>query len=163
MKISALKFPPLKAKKLPESLIYESGDTIRLFSTKTGKTQGIMIARPDFVTESGVYPRLKNFWAYYIVGLEAKERGKGVGKTLEKYVREKAKADPRCKGRIYLRAFNNIDANHRASSTWWHARGYKGCDKLAQADLERVLKGQRTKYGDWYMDMDMYLPVEKIK
>ena len=116
MKISALKFPQLKAKKLPESLIYESGDTIRLFSTKTGKTQGIMIARPDYVTESGVYPRLKNFWAYYIVGLEAKERGKGVGKTLEKYVREKAKADPRCKGRIF-KSWSKISKEIRISTT----------------------------------------------
>ena len=158
-----LKYPPLKPKQLPDRLIYKSGDTYRMLSTKDGKILGIMVARPEFVTEKGIYPKLKNFWAYYVVGLQAKVRGQGVGKGFEKFLREIAKDDEKCQGRIYIRAFNNIDANHKASSTWWHARGYKGCDKAAQGDLERVLRGQKPRYGDWYMDMDMYLPPAKIK
>ncbi|MCM1266092.1 MAG: hypothetical protein NC200_07825 [Candidatus Gastranaerophilales bacterium] len=163
MNFSALKYPPIPPKKLPDRLIYRSGDTFKMFSLKEGKQLGIMVARPDFVTESGIYPKKKNFWAYYVVGLQAKVRGQGVGKDFEKLLRKIAKDDEKCQGRIYLRAYNNIDADHKASSTWWHARGYRGCDKNAQNDLERVLRHQKPKYGAWYMDMEMYLPPEKIK
>ena len=158
-----LKYPPISPKKIPERLIIQSGETYRMISLKTGKVDGIMIARPDFVDEKGIYPNKKNFWAYYVVALMAKTRQTGVGKAFEKFIRNKSKADPRCQGRVYLRAFNNIDPDHRASSTWWYARGYKGCDSKAHEDLERVLKHQKPKYGDWYMDMYMYLPENNIK
>lgn len=159
------------SKKLPERLIYQSPscpDTYRMFSTKTGKYEGMMIARPEFVKESGKYPKMKNYWAYYVVGLHAKVKEQGVGKAFVKFLKNLAKKDERCQGRIWLRAFNNmepesynnIDPIRRASSTWWYKHGFVGCDKRAQADLERVLHRQKPKYGDWYMDMDMYLPVK---
>ncbi len=149
-------------KKLPEHIIYQvAPDTYKMASTKTGKYEGMMIARPEFVEESGIYPKMKNFWAYYVVGLHAKEKCKGVGKRFDKFLKNLAKNDERCQGRIWLRAFNNMEPTGRASSTWWYARGYRGCDKAAQSDLERVMRGQKPKYGDWYRDMDMYLPIKK--
>lgn len=166
MLTNSLKYSPVKPQKLPERLIYKlSEDTYKLFSTKTGRYEGMVIARPEFVKESGIYPKMKNFWSYYVVHIHAEQKGNGAGKYLEKFVRNLSKKDERCQGRVWLRAFNNYEANGRgrASSTWWSARGYKGCDKAAQADLERVLKHQKPKHGDWYMDMDMYLPPEKIK
>jgi len=161
-----MKFPPLKQsiKTLPERLIYKSSeDTYKLFSTKTGKYEGMLIARPEFVTESGIYPKMKNFWSYYVVHIHAEKKCCGAGKYLERFTRNLSKNDERCEGRVWLRAFNNYEANGagRASSTWWHARGYKGCDKAAQKDLERVLNHQKPKFGDWYRDMDMYLPAGK--
>lgn len=146
--------------KLPERLIYHSGDTFRMFSTKTGKTLGIMIARPELVTEKGIYPKMKNFWSYYVVGLQAKVKEQGVGKAFDRLLKSLAKKDERCQGRIWLRAFNNIEPSGRPSSTWWYKQGYRGCDKRAQADLDRVRMHQQPKYGDWYRDMDMYLPVK---
>lgn len=151
---------------MPEHVIYKlptRPDTYKMFSGKTGKYEGIMVARPEFVKESGIYPKKKNFWAYYVVGLHAKIKEQGVGKAFEKFLRNLAQKDGKCQGRIWLRAFNNIEPQGRASATWWHKRGYIGCDKSAQADLERVLHRQKPKYGDWYRDMDMYLPENKIK
>lgn len=156
----------LYSTKLPEHLIYNSPkapDTYKMFSTKTGKYEGIMIARPEFIKEKGIYPKKKNFWAYYVVGLQAKIKEQGVGKAFEQFLRNLAKKDERCEGRIWLRAFNNIEPGGRPSSTWWYKRGYRGCDPKAQEDLERYMRHQKTKYGDWYMDMDMYLPENKIK
>ena len=156
---SANKFKPL-----PEYLIYNSPkapDTYKMFSTKTGRYVGIMVARPELVKESGIYPNKKNFWAYYVVGLQAKIKEQGIGKIFDKFLKNLANNDERCQGRIWLRAFNNIEPSGRASSPWWYKQGYRGCDKSAQADLERVLRGQRPKYGDWYRDMDMYLPIKK--
>lgn len=163
---SANKFKPL-----PEHVIYNSPkapDTYKMFSTKTGKYEGIMIARPEFVEESRIYPNKKNFWAYYVVGLDAKIKNIGVGKLFEKFLRHLAQKDERCQGRIWLRAFNNlsehgVDEKGRASSMWWYKQGYRGCDKEAQADLERVLRRQPPKYGDWYRDMDMYLPIKETQ
>ena len=153
-------------KNLPEHLIYSSPkapDTYRMFSTKTGKYEGMLIARPQLVEKSGVYPKKKNFWAYYVIGLTAKIKEQGVGKALEKFLRTLAKKDERCQGRIWLRAFNNQDPHGRASSTWWYQRGYRCCDPKAQEELDRYMRGQRTRYGDWYRDMDMYLPEYRIK
>ena len=152
-----------RVKKLPERLIYQSQsspDTYKMFSTKTGKLEGMMIARPEFVTESGIYPKMKNYWAYYVVGLHAKVKEQGVGKAFATFLKNLAQKDERCQGRIWLRAFNNMEPQGRASSTWWHKQGFVGCDKKAQADLERVIHRQKPRYGDWYMDMDMYLPVK---
>lgn len=155
-----------KYKKLPEYLIYNSPkapDTYKMFSTKTNKYVGIMVARPEIVEEKGIYPGMKNFWAYYVVGLQAKVKEQGVGKAFINFLKKKANKDERCQGRIWLRAFNNIEPSGRASSTWWVKQGFRGCDKEAQADLERVLRGQKPRYGDWYRDMDMYLPVKNKK
>ena len=151
-------------KKLPERLIYQSQvspDTYKMFSTKTGKIEGMMIARPEFVEESGIYPKKKNFWAYYVVGLHAKVKEQGVGKAFCDFLKNLAQKDKKCQGRIWLRAFNNMEQQGRASSTWWYKQGFLGCDKKAQGDLERVMHRQKPKYGDWYMDMDMYLPEKK--
>lgn len=160
-----IKLAPYKPiTKLPERLIYQSSkDTYQLFSTKTGKHEGTLIARPEFVKESGIYPKMKNFWAYYVVHLHAEQKEQGAGKYLEKFLRNLAKNDEKCQGRIWLRAFNNYETRgiRRASSTWWYARGYMGCDAKAQKDLELFLANKKTKYGDWYQDMDMYLPINK--
>lgn len=164
MKAPLICIKPLK--NLPDHLIYQvpkRPDTYKMFSTKTGKYEGIMVARPEYITESGIYPKKKNFWAYYVVGLQAKVKEQGIGKAFEKFLRNLAKNDEKCQGRIWLRAFNNIEPQGRPSSTWWYKRGYVGCDKQAQSDLERVLHHQKPKYGDWYRDMDMYLPENKIK
>jgi hypothetical protein len=159
----ALKFPPTKAVSVPDRLIYKAGDLYRMCSIKSGKILGTMTARPSFITQSHIYPKMKDVWAYYVAGLSANVKEQGVGKDFEKFLRKLSKNDERCEGRIFLRAFNNIDSSHRASSTWWYARGYRGCNKDANADLERVIRKQKTKYGSWYMDMDMYLPPENIK
>ena len=154
-----------KYKNIGEHLIYSSPkapDTYKMFSTKTGKMEGIMVARPELVKEKGIYPKKKNFWSYYVVGLEAKIKEKGVGTAFAKFLKNLAKNDKRCQGRIWLRAFNNIEPSGRASSTWWYKQGFRGCDKMAQADLDRIMHRQQPKYGDWYRDMDMYLP-EKLK
>lgn len=152
---------PRKPLKLPERLIFEPvKGTYKMINLKTGKVDGTMVARPDFVKESGIYPKMKNFWAYYVVGLHAKVKEQGVGKSFEKFLRTLAKKDERCEGRIWLRAFNNINPSGRASSTWWAQRGYKCCDKTAQNELDRIMRGQKPKYGDWYRDMDMYLPTK---
>ncbi len=150
-------------KNLPEHVIYQipsRPDTYKMVSVKTGKYEGMMIARPEFVEESGIYPKKRNFWSYYVVGLQAKVKEQGVGKAFCKFLKNLANKDEKCKGRIWLRAFNNMEPSGRASSTWWFKQGFIGCDKQAQADLERVLHHQKPKYGDWYRDMDMYLPVK---
>ena len=151
-------------KKLPKRIIYQSQvspDTYKMFSTKTGKLEGMMIARPELVEDAGIYPKKKKFWAYYVVGLHAQVKEQGVGKTFCNFLKNLANNDKKCQGRIWLRAFNNMETNGRASSTWWYKQGFIGCDKKAQSDLERVLHRQKPKYGDWYMDMDMYLPEKK--
>ena len=146
---------------LPKFRIYKSGEeTFRMYSNDGDKYVGIMLARPEFVTEKGIYPNMKNFWAYYVVGLDAKVKYQGVGKAFNDLLKKLSKEDERCEGRVYLRAFNNIEPSGRPSSTWWYARGYRGCDKRAQEDLDRVRMGIKPKSGDWYRDMDMYLPIK---
>jgi hypothetical protein len=143
-------------KKLPEHLIYQlpkSPDTYKMFSTKTGKYEGLMIARPEFVTESGIYPKKKNFWSYYVVGLHAKIKEQGVGKAFETWSTG-MNISIKEGDRIFLIRLGDTQKGIVAS-------GYAATDVFTAPHWEpcRAKKGERSKHI--YIEFDKMVDIKE--
>lgn len=163
----SLKFAPIKHTKLPERLIYKSSDnTYKMFSTKTGKELGRMIAQEEYYgkilkEDFEYYPQKENYFYLYIVGLLAKVKNQGVGKDFIKFAKHLAN-NKRCENRIAVFAMNNQDGNIlKASSPFFRKCGFSSAEKEGLEDVDRVIKGLKPKHGDWYCSLPMYLPIKK--
>ena len=160
-----IKFPPVKPKPLPKSLIYQNGEMYNMFSTKTGKHLGRMIAGERFygkIAEEDFefYPNKENYVSLYIVGLLAKVKGQGVGRKFIQFAKHLANNE-RCQGRVTVYALNNQEGKIlNASSPFFRKCGFTSSEKPGLEDTDRVIKGLKPLHGDWYCSLPMYLPVK---
>jgi len=163
-----LKFPPIKPQKLPERVIYKSGENYIMFSTKTGEKLGHMIAGERFFGKAAeedyiFYPKKENYIHLYIIGLWAKFKKQGIGKQFIELAKNLANNE-RCQNRVTVYAMNNQDGNIlKASSPFFRKCGFTSSEKPGLEDVDRVLKGLKQKHGDWYCSLPMYLPVNQKK
>ena len=152
--------------KVPERLIYNSGDTYIMYSRKNNKVLGRMIAyEKNYTTiakeDYEFYPNLENYTSLYILALWAKDKRQGVGKTFLNFAKHLAD-NPRCKKRITLLAMNNQDGNIlNAPSPFYRKCGYTSAETEGLEDVDRVLRKQRPLHGEWYCCLPMYLPLPK--
>lgn len=159
---------PITKTKIPERLIYQSGDTYTMFETKTGKKLGRMIAREvkyGKIAEEDFeyYPKKENYTSLYIIGLLAYVKRKGVGRAFIEFAKKLAD-NPRCENRVTVFAMNNQDGNIlQASSPFFRKCGFTSSEKPGLSDCDRVIKGLKPIHGDWYCSLPMYLPVKKKK
>ena len=153
-------------KKIPERLIYQQGDRFIMFSTKTKKTLGRMIVKEEHYgklknEDYEFYPKKENYTALYIVGLLANVKKQGVGKAFIQLAKKLAHNE-RCQDRITVLAMNNQESNIlNASSPFFRKLGFSSAEKPGLSDVDRVLKGEKPKNGDWYCCLPMYLPIKK--
>ena len=160
-----IKFTPVKPLPLPNRLIYSSGERYTMFSTQTGKKLGTMIAgerKYGKIAEEDFeyYPKKENYVYLYIIGLLSNVKKQGVGRDFIKFAKHLAN-NKRCENRVAVFAMNNQDGNIlKASSPFFRKCGFTSSEKPGLEDVDRVIKGQKPKNGDWYCSLPMYLPVK---
>lgn len=161
-----LKFPPIKLKPFPDHVILKRGERYDMFSTRGGKHLGFMIAGErkygKIASEDyEYYPRKENYTHLYIIGLLAKVKGQGVGTKFVNLAKKLAD-NVRCRNRVTVLAMNNQEGSMlKASSPFFRKLGFTSSEKPGLEDVDRVIKGQKPKHGEWYCCLPMYLPLSK--
>lgn len=161
-----LKFTPFKSQPLPKRLIYNQGNRYNMFSTKDGKSLGHMIAEEQFYGKIAqedyeFYPKKENYTSLYIIALLAKVKRQGVGRAFINLAKKLANNE-RCENRVTVFAMNNQEGSIlNAPSPFYRKCGFSSAEKPGLDDVDRVIKGQKPKNGDWYCSLPMYLPVKK--
>lgn len=161
-----LKFSPLAQHTFPKRLIYKQGDKYTMFSTQNGNLLGCMIAKERFhgklaAEDYEYYPKKENYISLYIVALLAKVKKQGVGRDFIKFAKNLAN-NKRCENRVTVFAMNNQEGSILdAPSPFYRKLGFSSAEKPGLADVDRVIKGQKPKNGDWYCTLPMYLPIKK--
>jgi len=150
--------PPQK--KLPETLIYNTGNDYIMFSTKTGEQLGRMNA---YITEwppgKSYYPKEKeSYTCLYIDGLIAFKKMQGVGKKFIEFAKGLSK-NSKAKGKINILAWC-LDDSKVCPQIFYHKMGFTTANKKHLAEILRLEK-TNTKtprlFGNWNVYTNMYL------
>lgn len=157
---------PIKKQPLTNYLIHNEGNQYTMFSKKDGKLLGRMIVKERFhgkLSEEDFeyYPKKENYTSLYIVALIAKVKRHGVGRAFIELAKKLANNE-RCQNRVTVYAMNNQEGSILdAPSPFYRKCGFTSVEKPGLDDVDRVIKGQKPKNGDWYCSLPMYLPIKK--